>query len=203
MTTVGYNGNHGISISAMALFNDFLCLLIHVDRQRNELMQYFTSNITPKYTSQPAVYIPCGTDTWTKWVPFYGRHFQRRFFFNEFFPFQFRFHFFIIIFRLQSTTIRRPLCQRFDAEQAINHYLNWCCPRFITPHGVRDDVIKWKHFPRYWPFVWGIHRSPVNSPHKGQWHGALIFTLICTDTVFIFPWLSTFRLQEGATRKPQ
>ena len=38
-----------------------------------------------------------------------------------------------------------------------------------------DDVIKWKHFPRYWPFVWGIHRSPVNSPHKGQWRGALIF----------------------------
>ena len=30
-----------------------------------------------------------------------------------------------------------------------------------------DDVIKWKHFPRYWPFVRGIHRSPVNSPHKG------------------------------------
>ena len=23
-------------------------------------------------------------------------------------------------------------------------------------------------FPRYWPFVQGIHRSPVNSPHKGQ-----------------------------------
>ena len=31
---------------------------------------------------------------------------------------------------------------------------------------LHDDVIKWKHFPRYWPFV---HRSPVNSPHKGQW----------------------------------
>ena len=42
-----------------------------------------------------------------------------------------------------------------------------------------DDVIKWKHFPRYWPFVWGIHRSPVNSPHKGQWRGALKFSLIC------------------------
>ena len=27
-----------------------------------------------------------------------------------------------------------------------------------------DDVMKWKHFPRYWPFVRGIHRSPVNSP---------------------------------------
>ena len=26
-----------------------------------------------------------------------------------------------------------------------------------------DDVIKWKHFPCYWTFVWGIHRSSVNS----------------------------------------
>ena len=45
--------------------------------------------------------------------------------------------------------------------------------------GPHDDVIKWKHFPCYWPFVRGIHRSPVNSPHKGQWRGALILTLIC------------------------
>ena len=42
-----------------------------------------------------------------------------------------------------------------------------------------DDVIKWKHFARYWPFVRGIHRSPVNSPHKGQWRRALVFSLIC------------------------
>ena len=42
-----------------------------------------------------------------------------------------------------------------------------------------DDVIEWKHFPRYWPFVRGIHRWPVNSPHKGQWRGALMFSLIC------------------------
>ena len=42
-----------------------------------------------------------------------------------------------------------------------------------------DDVIKWKHFTRYWPFVRGIHRSPVNSPHKGHWRGALMFSLIC------------------------
>ena len=34
-----------------------------------------------------------------------------------------------------------------------------------------NDVIKRKHFPRYWPFVRGIHQSPVNSPHKGQWRG--------------------------------
>ena len=44
---------------------------------------------------------------------------------------------------------------------------------------IHDGVIKWKHFPRYWPFVRGIHRSPVHSPHKGQWRGALRFALIC------------------------
>ena len=44
---------------------------------------------------------------------------------------------------------------------------------------IYDDVIKWKHFPRYWPFVRGIHRSPVNSPHKVQYRGALMFSLIC------------------------
>ena len=27
--------------------------------------------------------------------------------------------------------------------------------------------------------LWGIHRSSVNSPHKGQWRGALLFSLIC------------------------
>ena len=41
------------------------------------------------------------------------------------------------------------------------------------------DVIKRKHFPRYWPFARGIHRSPVNSPHKGQWRWALMFSSIC------------------------
>ena len=45
-----------------------------------------------------------------------------------------------------------------------------------------DDVIKWKHFPRYWPFVPGIHRSPVISPHKGQWRGGLMFSFICVWT---------------------
>ena len=50
-----------------------------------------------------------------------------------------------------------------------------------------DDVIKWKHFPRYWPFVRGIHRFPVKSPHKGQWRGALMFSLIC---VWINGWVN-------------
>ena len=29
-----------------------------------------------------------------------------------------------------------------------------------------------KKFPRYWHFVREIHRSPVGSPHKGQWREA-------------------------------
>ena len=48
-----------------------------------------------------------------------------------------------------------------------------------------DDVIKWKHFPRYWPFVRWIHRSPVNSPHKGQWRGAFMFS-------FIYAWINAW-----------
>ena len=53
---------------------------------------------------------------------------------------------------------------------------------------LHDDVIKWKHFPRNWPFVRGIHRSPVNSTHIGQWRGALMFSLICAR---INGWVNT------------
>ena len=53
----------------------------------------------------------------------------------------------------------------------------------MTPFKMaHDDVIKWKHFPCYWPFVRGIHRWPVNPPHKGQWRWALMFSLICAWT---------------------
>ena len=52
-----------------------------------------------------------------------------------------------------------------------------------NPCAIHDDVIKWKHLPRYWPLVWGIHRSSVNSPHKGQWRGALMFC-------FIYAWIN-------------
>ena len=36
--------------------------------------------------------------------------------------------------------------------------------------------------PRNWPFVRGIHRSPVDFPHKGQWRRALVYSLICAWT---------------------
>ena len=76
-----------------------------------------------------------------------------------------------------------------------NHPYFPVCPSWVYPkkhiHTVRvwfvfawyrDDVIKWKHFSRYWPFVRGIHRSPLDSPYNGQWGGALMFSLICAWT---------------------
>ena len=71
------------------------------------------------------------------------------------------------------------MCLRVQMT-VINRYLRYHrCQTYTVFADKHDDVIKWKHFPRYWPFVRGIHRSPVNSPHKGQWRGALMFTLIC------------------------
>ena len=48
-----------------------------------------------------------------------------------------------------------------------------------------DDVMKWKHSPPYWPFVRGIHWPLVNSLHKGQWRGAMMFSMICV----LIKWL--------------
>ena len=55
--------------------------------------------------------------------------------------------------------------------------------QYITNHKLHDDVIKWNYFPRYWPFVRGIHRSSLNSPHKGQWRWALMF-------LWSAPWIN-------------
>ena len=63
----------------------------------------------------------------------------------------------------------------------------WChstvrLPTFTAYSPLKhDDVIKGKHFPRYWLFVRGIHWWPVNSPHKGQWRWAVMFSLICLN----------------------
>ena len=65
----------------------------------------------------------------------------------------------------------------------------------LRHHRAYYDVIViswWRHqmetkFPRNLPFVRGIHRSPVNSSHKGQWRWALMFSLIC---VWINGWVN-------------
>ena len=91
-----------------------------------------------------------------------------------------------------TTSLSETIYTRFADVEALlgsntpGKMIAWL--RIITQSvvsSIHDDVIKWKHFPRYWPFVQGIHRSPVNSPHKGQWRGALMFSLIC---VWINGW---------------
>ena len=70
-----------------------------------------------------------------------------------------------------------PLSQGILVSRDLTAFSPLC--HWHRPH---DDVIKWKYFPRYWPFVRGIHRSPVNYPHKGQWRGASMFSSICAWT---------------------
>ena len=69
------------------------------------------------------------------------------------------------------------------SQDTLSQWPLYCSGLTLIIEWIRNhkfhDVIKWKHFPRYWPFVWGTHRSPVNSPHKGQWRGVLMFSLIC------------------------
>ena len=67
----------------------------------------------------------------------------------------------------------------FTVWNQIGSYCHWGLSH--------DDVIKLKHFPRYWPYVREIHRSPVNSPHKGLWRGALMFSVKC---VWIKSWIN-------------
>ena len=70
----------------------------------------------------------------------------------------------------------------------------WLYVKYIT--GVTHDCVNktaeikqtklitliswWRHqmetFSAFWPFVRGMHRPPVDSPHKGQWRGAFIFS---------------------------
>ena len=73
---------------------------------------------------------------------------------------------------------------KFPEVAPLSSRISSVYPIVLLKH---DDVIKWKHFPRYWPFVRGIHRWPVNSPHKGQWRGALMFSFIC---VWINSWIN-------------
>ena len=64
----------------------------------------------------------------------------------------------------------------------------------LIPYGSpqNSDILWWRHqmetFSALLTFLRGIHRSAVNSPHKGQWRGALMFSLICA---WINGWLSS------------
>ena len=75
-----------------------------------------------------------------------------------------------------------------EGKSTLVQVMAWCSQETRHYRNLRSWWRhQWKHFPRYWPFVCGIHRSPVNSPQKGQWRGTLVFSLIC---VWINGWVN-------------
>ena len=94
---------------------------------------------------------------------------------------------------------------RLFQEQLINKNLSdfttlttyhwYLCCTFITYISGNNYGITLTEVPENLLYIWGrhqmetfsallafvrtIHRSPVNSPHKGQWRGTLMFYLIC------------------------
>ena len=80
---------------------------------------------------------------------------------------------------------QRPFASKTVGKQDGVVWIWICC---LTTIGITISKIKqwWRHqmetFSVYWPFVREIYQSLVDSPHKGQWRGALVFSLICAWT---------------------
>ena len=73
--------------------------------------------------------------------------------------------------KFQCHVLTQYFCWIFchTLAQEIYVCIVFCC-YFVTVwfYECHDDVIKWKHFSWIGPFVKGIHRSPVDSPHKAS-----------------------------------
>ena len=102
----------------------------------------------------------------------------------------FPFHEFIIVgailtnHKYQQAPIQVGTIPRWpDVMMTSENCTTNCC---LPTNHFKMNMAWWRHqmetFPRYWSFVRGIHRWPVNSPHKGKWSGALMFSLICAWT---------------------
>ena len=83
-----------------------------------------------------------------------------------------------------------PISVRFSSYRVSNAE-PWCFTCFQSER-IQQPSCKWYETPLHDNYViklkifrltipWG-HLSPVNSPHKGKWHGALMFSLICART---------------------
>ena len=121
---------------------------------------------------------------WDKMAAIFQKTFSNTFSWMKIYEFQLRFHWSLFL-RVKLTIFKHWFRLWLGADQATSHHLNqwrslyWCIYVSLGLNDLRqdykrllyihDDVIKWKHFPHYWPFEWGIHRSPVISLHKGQW----------------------------------
>ena len=84
--------------------------------------------------------------------------------------------FFVIIMQLQSQEIKHCFYDCFD------------CRVHRQAKYLKDMMTSsMETFSALLAICVGIHLSPVNSPHKGQWRGALVFSSIC---VWINGWVN-------------
>ena len=134
--------------------------------------------------------------TETHWLFSCKRRFKIYFHWMKIFPFWFKLHCYVSS-RVNNRPLRVQIMARShylyqwwsswlppflglsELKQSVrsrSYSMDWAVAQLDILH---DDVIKWKYFPRYWLFVRGIQRSPVNSPHNDQWRRALVFSFIC------------------------
>ena len=59
----------------------------------------------------------------------------------------------------KTTTADKIVVSRSTPWEGVRHY---------SLSELHDDVIKWKHFPRYWLFVRGIHRIPLTKASDAE-----------------------------------
>ena len=84
-------------------------------------------------------------------------------------------HYFqLISIECQCLSITKLQCKSLRNQPKCMYVTTKVCPVVSMMASSNGNF-----FPRYWPFLRGIHRSPVESPHKGQWRGILVFSLIC------------------------
>ena len=58
-----------------------------------------------------------------------------------------------------------------DFSQISKYYSNG--------YGIWHRIAWWRHQMETFSALLAIHRSPVNIPHKGQWRGSLMLSLVC------------------------
>ena len=90
---------------------------------------------------------------------------------------------------MSSTNFHHIVLFRIRTNRADSLHAVVCARCFM--HGWFNIESWWRHqmetFSALLAILRGIHRSPMNSPHKGQWRGALMFSLTC---VWINGWVN-------------
>ena len=86
-----------------------------------------------------------------------------------------------------KSSSRCTTCFERVNKKSFSHAAKFCCwlPKSPEPEAM-FWYPSWRHqmetFSTLLALLRGIHRSPVDSPHKSQWRGALMVSLVCAWT---------------------